>query len=157
MYIDHIRYLGNGCATICYLPYRMDEEDKTVKDVKKAIDESSKLALVAITADIYQTPCHALLEGKGFKRVVRFASAHNREGENLTLWVKPNSQPKDRSKKAEEGPDNCSVAFNRTSRFARMNLLAKKPKNSSGYVKIPETPFWYRVAKKHTLKTLKAK
>lgn len=161
MSTPYFSYLGNHCGLIRGFgfnkaPYVMTAETWMARQaaLKTDIDAHPELGLLAITADFYQVHAHELLKANGFRKAFVFKSNHNRDDENLTVWVKENRQAKNVKYQAPDyPPNNCSVTFNADENTpARLLVQTTKPV-SRLFKKIRGVNAWYKIDPRYVVKT----
>lgn len=148
----NIYNVGGNVGAVWGLPWeegRYAQSEASFKDFSNQLNGLKYKHLLAITANLFQGRAGTVLSQNGFKPYVTFNSSHDTRGETLTIWVKtrPGKIVPPKTKINLPGW-NCSVTFNRNINY-RCKLTVKKNKADilpNGFVQIPKTPIYYKIA-----------
>jgi hypothetical protein len=136
-------------------PASQESRKECFEETKTCIEHAPFSTLIAITANYYQKSSHEVLKENGFKQIVTFNSAHDIKEETLTFWIKKNHKPTaetpDKREKTQKFYDNCSVSFGDYDRNKRLCIRHRKVNKE--FKKVRNAPIWFKIAKRHLVKT----
>lgn len=155
-------HLGKNIWLLHNMPFTKASIYSTTSDFVKnlflqEIKSYKKKYIVAVTANKWQQEVKDILPTLGFKEIVTFKSFHNKEDENLTIWLKVNKEAEiDEGLPRNEYINfyNCSVSL--TTKFgARCNLfiLEDNEKEEPEFKRIGDTSLFYRIGEQYIVKT----
>lgn len=153
--MSEIRYFGNQVSGIVNLPIDYQNGYYTggsMELLEKKLRLNKSKYSFAITADKFQGHCFPLLKKFCFKKIITFKSSHNRQDENLTLWVNSKKKYKKINRKKQNYPWNCSVGFGPDHINSRFCFLTNSKEKTKEFQKVKNVPFYFKVHKKHVAK-----
>lgn len=122
------------------------------RKLPKFLDKVKYRHSLIITANAFQAPTRTIIKKYGFVPIVTFYSAHDKEDETLTLWLKTKKAPDYSNDKRGKFGWNCSVSINKKDdNYYRFVLAVETPNQTAQnlikkkFKRIKNTPAFYKL------------